>query len=126
MDSTLNVVKATPYQGKMNRIAWEQTFSLDGDQCPYCPHGRQAHIFSAEQPHFYRKATQEDIDANVRLWVETPADGDERDEILLRRMVVKRDVFVRRAYCGTCADEIGTAQVLCYNATAGIGERVGV
>ena len=46
--------------------------------------------------------------------------------MLVRRMVVANRAELITAYCLTCAESIGTSQVLCYQRNLAVGEVVGI
>ena len=57
MDSPLR----TPEQwSEDERRAWRRYF-LDGEACLLCCHGPSSHICEFGHPHFYEKATEEDV-----------------------------------------------------------------
>ena len=46
--------------------------------------------------------------------------------LLVRRMTVANRAELITAFCTTCAQSIGTGQVLCYQRNLAIGELVGI
>ena len=106
-----------------NLTAW-QGFSPDGDTCRYCPHSGPSHLCTSAQPIFYRPATDaERHSRSVRLYRhETPENGP----VLVRRMPVARAAEVITVFCVDCAEEMGTAQVACFQRNTAVGEVVGI
>ncbi len=108
---------------RRNHGAWRR-FSRKESICPYCPHHGSLHLVQSAQPHFYRRATaDEERDPRAILYRYTTPDGD---RVLVRRMTVARNAEIITAYCTACADEMRTAQVLCYQRKLAVGEVVGI
>ena len=109
-------------QGR-NLTAW-QGFSPDGDTCRYCLHSGSSHLCTSGQPIFYRPATHaERHSRSGRLYRhETPENGP----VLVRRMVVARAAELITVFCVDCAEEMGTAQVACFQRNTAVGEVVGL
>ena len=124
MDRTLRKAKRNNRRrGQRNHGAWER-FCPDGIHCPYCRHNGTHHLVSSGQPHFFRPATEaERRDPSVMLYRHTLPDGG---SVLVRRMTVANRAELITAYCVTCAESIGTSQVLCYQRNLAIGEVVGL
>ncbi len=124
MDRTLRRAKRnSKRRGQRNVGAWER-FCPDGKTCRYCPHDGSQHLVSSSQPHFFRPATEtERRDLSVMLYRHTPAEGG---STLVRRITVANRAELITAYCVTCAESIGTHQVLCYQRNLAIGEVVGL
>ena len=124
MDRTLKRAKRNnKRRAARNGGAWER-FSPDGDTCRYCPHDMSDHLMSSGQPHFFRPATAaETRDPYLTLYQhDLPGGGS----MLVRRMVVANRAELITAYCLTCAESIGTTQVLCYQRNLAIGEVISV
>ena len=124
MDRTLNLNKRTNKR-RMNRNekAW-QLLSPNGTDCPFCGHPRQAHMMSSGQPHFYRPATpKEQSSARGKLYRHKRPG---KDVIMVKRVLVGKEAEIITAFCGTCAKEKNTDQVLCYHRTLAVGEVVGI
>ena len=124
MDRTLRKAKRNNRRrGQRNSGAWER-FCPDGKTCRYCPHDGSQHLVSSGQPHFFRPATEaERNDLSVMLYRHyLPESGS----VLVRRMTVANRAELITAYCVPCAENIGTAQVLCYQRNLAIGEVVGL
>ena len=124
MDRTLNRAKRrNRRRSDRNHAAWRR-FSPDGTMCRFCKHDNSQHLCSSGQPHFYRPATeQERRNPSERLYRHRT--GDE-GFLLVKRMTVARDAELIAAFCTACAEEIGAAQVLCYQRTTAVGEVVGI
>ena len=124
MDRTLKRARRNnKRRAARNGAAWER-FSPDGDICRFCPHDMSHHLMSSGQPHFYRSATPaERRDPYLTLYLHDLPDGG---SMLVRRMVVANRAELITAYCLTCAEEIGSSQVLCYQRNLAIGEVVGI
>ena len=124
MDRTLRKAKrSNRRRGRRNSGAWER-FCPDGTHCRYCGHVGTQHLVSSGQPHFFRPATEaERCDPTVTLYRHRLPDGG---SVLVRRMTVANRAELITAYCVTCAESIGTAQVLCYQRNLAIGEVVGL
>ena len=106
-----------------NWNAWQQ-YSPDGDTCRHCPHDASTHLSTSGQPHYFRRATEaEESGPSVRLYRHHRPDGP---SVLVRRVTVARHAEIIATFCTACADEIGTAQVLCYQRTLATGEVVGI
>ena len=124
MDRTLRKAKRTNWRrGQRNSGAWER-FCPDGIHCRYCGHDGSQHLVSSGQPHFFRPATEaERNDLSMTLYRHRlPESGS----VLVRRMTVANRAELITAYCVPCAENIGTAQVLCYQRNLAIGEVVGL
>ena len=124
MDRTLRKARrGNRRRQERNLTAW-QVFSPDGTNCRYCPHDETTHLCASGQPHFYRPATDaERHSRSVRLYRhETTENGP----VLLRRMVVARGAELITVFCTQCAQEMGTAQVACYQRNTAVGEVVGI
>ena len=106
-----------------NLTAWK-SFSPDGETCRHCQHDASAHLCTSGQPHFYRPVTEaERHSRSVRLYQhETPDNGS----VLVRRMVVARAAEFITVFCTSCAEEMGTRQVACYQRNTAVGEVVGL
>ena len=103
--------------------AWRR-FSPDGTTCRFCEHDGSAHLCASGQPHFYRRATEEERnDPRLTLYRhDTPEGGS----ALVRRVVVANQAELITAFCTSCAKAMQTGQVLCYQRTLATGEVVGV
>ena len=124
MDRTLRKAKRnSKRRGQRNGGAWER-FCPDGVHCRYCGHDGSQHLISSGQPHFFRPATKaERRDPSVTLYRHTLPEGG---STLVRRITVANRAELITAYCVTCAERIGTEQVLCYQRNLAIGEVVGL
>ena len=132
MDRTLRKSKRnSKRRGQRNSGAW-QRFCPDGVHCRYCKHDGSEHLVSSGQPHFFRPATEADRrDPSVMLYRHTLPEGgsvpgSESGTCLVRRITVANRAELITAYCVTCAQSIGTEQVLCYQRNLAIGEVVGL
>ena len=106
-----------------NWNAW-QRYSPDGKRCRHCPHDASTHLSTSGQPHYFRRATpEEESDPTVRLYRHHRPDGP---SVPVRRVTVARHAEIIATFCTACADEIGTAQTLCYQRTLATGEVVGI
>ena len=124
MDRTLRKAKRnSKRRGQRNGGAWER-FCSDGKTCRYCPHDGSQHLVSSGQPHFFRPATEtERRDPSIMLYRHSLPGGG---SVLVRRITVANRAELITAYCVTCAESIGTSQVLCYQRNRAIGEVVGI
>ena len=124
MDRTLQrATRRNKRRRQRNYTAWHR-FSPDGKTCRYCPHDGSKHLCTSGQPHFYRKATKAEAeDPATVLYRHTVPQGG---SVLVKRVTVARDAEIVTAFCTACAEEIGTAQVLCYQRTLAAGEVVGI
>ena len=124
MDRTLKRAKRnSKRRGQRNHGAWER-FCPDGVHCRYCKHDGSEHLVSSGQPHFYRPATEaERRDPSVVLYRHRLPEGG---STLVRRITVANRAELITAYCVTCAQTIGTEQVLCYQRNLAVGEVVGL
>lgn len=124
MDRTLKKAKRhNKRRGRRNHAAW-QRFSPDGKICRHCPHDNTQHLMSSGQPHFFRPTTDaERRDSHLMLYRHTLPEGG---SVLVRRMTVANRAELITAYCTSCAESMGTSQVLCYQRNLGIGEVVGL
>ena len=123
MDRTLKrATRRNKRRSNRNHGAWRR-FSPDGRTCRYCKHNGAAHLCSSRQPHFYPPATEaERLNPYEQLYRRRTTEGD----VLVKRIIVAKHAELITAFCTTCAGEIGTAQVLCYQRTLANGEVVGV
>ena len=124
MDKTLRKARrGNRRRQERNLTAW-QGFSPDGTTCRYCPHDSSTHLCTSGQPTFYRPATDaERHSRSARLYRhETPENGP----VLVRRMVVARAAELITVFCVDCAEEMGTAQVACFQRNTAGGEVVGI
>ena len=124
MDRTLKRAKRSSKRRNHRNVGAWRRFSPDGTTCRFCEHDGSAHLCASAQPHFYRRATEaERGDPRVTLYRhDTPEGGS----ALVRRVVVANHAELITAFCTACAEEAGTAQVLCYQRTLATGEVVGV
>lgn len=125
MDRTIRPrTRTNKHRIARNQKAWKLFSSNGATQCRYCPHHRRDHYISSGQPHFYRPATQNEIDnRSGRLYVHhLPAGG----YVMLRRITVAKQAEIITAFCRACAKEKDTGQVLCYQRTLAKGEIVGL
>ena len=124
MDRTLKRAKRNNKRhGRRNHGAW-QRFAPDGKSCRYCPHDGSRHLCQSGQPHFFRPATvAERRSPSVMLYRHRLPEGG---SMLVRRMTVANRAELITAFCTTCAQSIGTGQVLCYQRNLAIGEVVGI
>ena len=123
--------------------AWER-FAIGGE-CPFCVHGFGAHALGVGQPHFYRPATEVDMEPLARvvnllmLRDEAGADAElasiprtlclmyweDGTPVVARRITVTKNAEVQAAWCLTCAETKNTNVAVCYQATEAIGELLG-
>ena len=124
MDRTLNPVKRSSKRRKVqNWKAW-QLFSPNGTQCRFCPHDHTVHMTSSSQPHFYRPATEEERkNPYEKLYRHDLPEGG---SVLVKRVIVSQKLELVAAFCQTCAKELNTGQVLCFQRTLAKGEVVGL
>ena len=124
MDRTLKRAKRPSKRRNHRNVGAWRRFSPDGTACRFCEHDGSAHLCASAQPHFYRRATEaERSDPRLTLYRhDTPEGGP----ALVRRVVVANHAELITAFCTACAEEAGTAQVLCYQRTLATGEVVGV
>ena len=124
MDRTLNPVKrGNKRRQQRNRKAW-RLLSPDGARCRFCPHNAAEHLVSSGQPHYYRPATDEERrDPFEKLYHHELKDGG---RVLVKRVTVAKQAELITAFCTTCAAELDTPQVLCYQRTLAKGEVVGL
>ena len=124
MDRTLKRARRdNKRRAARNGAAWER-FSPDGDTCRFCPHDMTHHLMSSGQPHYFRPATPAECrDPYLTLYQHDLPEGG---SMLVRRMVVANRAELITAYCTTCSESIGTAQVLCYQRNLAVGEVIGV
>ena len=124
MDRTLNPVKrSNKRRGARNWKAW-QIFSLNGTQCRFCPHDHTVHMASSVQPHFYRPATEEERkNPYKKLYRHDLPDGD---SVMVKRVIVAQKPELVTVFCQTCAKEMNTDQVLCFQRTLAMGEVIGL
>ena len=124
MDRTLKRAKRNNRRrGQRNGGAWRR-FSPDGVHCRYCKHDGAQHLMSSGQPHFFRPATEaERRDPSVMLYRHNLPEGG---SVLVRRITVANRAELITAYCVTCAESMGTPQVLCFQRNLAIGEVVGL
>ena len=132
MDSTLKRAKRNnKRRGQRNGGAWRR-FSPDGKTCRYCEHDGSQHLVSSGQPHFFRPVTEaERRDPSVMLYRHNPVSSTgqalpEGGSALVRRITVANRAELITAYCVTCAESMGTPQVLCFQRNLAIGEVVGL
>ena len=124
MDRTLKRAKRSSKRRNHRNVGAWRRFSPDGTTCRFCEHDGSAHLCASAQPHFYRRATEEERgDPRVTLYRhDTPEGGS----ALVRRVVVASHAELITAFCTACAEKAGTSQVLCYQRTLATGEVVGV
>ena len=124
MDRTLKRAKRNnKRRGLRNHGAW-QRFAPDGKTCRYCEHDGSLHLCQSGQPHFFRLATEaERRNPSVMLYRHRLPEGG---SMLVRRMTVANRAQLITAFCTTCAESIGTGQVLCYQRNLAIGEVFGI
>ena len=132
MDRTLKRTRRhNKRRGQRNYTAW-QRFSPDGKKCRYCPHDNSQHLMSSGQPHFFRPTTEaERRDPYLMLYRHTPVSStgqalQEGGSVLVRRITVASRAELITAYCTACAENMSTAQVLCFQRNLAIGEVVGI
>ena len=120
MDRTL---KTAEQWSEDERRAWRR-YCLDGEACPLCLHGPSSHVCEFGQPHFYEKATEEDVrDRTVPLYrYGLPQGGF----TLVRRVVAAWDPAIITALCTACAEGMKIDEVLCFHATLATGEVRGI
>ena len=104
------------------RQAWRR-ICPDGDHCFLCRHNASTHSCQFAQPHFYEKATEQDVrDRTVPLYrCELPRGGF----TLVRRVITGQDVRVITSVCTACAEGLAVDDLLCYYTTRHIGEVIG-
>ena len=120
MDRTL---KTAEQWSEDERRAWRR-YCLDGEACPLCPHGPSGHICKFGQPHFYEKATEEDVrDRTAPLYrYGLPQGGF----TLARRVVAAPETAIITALCTACAEGKRIDEKLCFHATLATGEVRGI
>ena len=121
---TLKRVKRSSKRRNHRNVGAWRRFSPDGTTCRFCEHDGSAHLCASGQPHFYRRATEEERnDHRLTLYRhDTPEGGS----ALVRRVVVANHAELITAFCTSCAKAMQTGQVLCYQRTLATGEVVGV
>ena len=121
---TLKRVKRPSKRRNHRNVGAWRRFSPDGTTCRFCEHDGSAHLCASGQPHFYRRATEEERnDPRLTLYRhDTPEGGS----ALVRRVVVANHAELITAFCTSCAKAMRTGQVLCYQRTFATGEVVGV
>ena len=124
MDRTLKRAKRNnKRRGQRNHGAW-QRFAPDGKTCRYCEHDGSLHLCQSGQPHYFRPTTEaERRNPSLMLYRHRLPDGG---SMLVRRITVANRAELITAFCTTCAESIGTGQVLCYQRNLAIGEVVGI
>ena len=124
MDRTLKRTRRhNKRRGQRNYAAWRR-FSPDGKKCRYCPHDNSQHLMSSGQPHFFRPTTEaERRDPYLMLYRHNLQEGG---SVLVRRITVASRAELITAYCTACAENMSTAQVLCFQRNLAIGEVVGI
>ena len=124
MDKTLTRARrANRRRQERNWRAW-QRYSPDGKRCRHCQHMNETHLSTSGQPHFYRKATpEEERDPAVPMYRHYRPD---KSYVRVRRITVAKHAEIIATFCLACADEMRTAQVLCYQRTLATGEVVGI
>ena len=132
MDRTLNPVKRGRKRNQTrNWKAW-QIFSPNGTQCRFCPHNYAAHMASSAQPHFFKLATEEELlNPYEKLYrhdlvSSTGQALPEGESVLVKRVIVAKKPELITAFCKTCAKEMNTDQVLCFQRTLAKGEVIGM
>ena len=79
---------------------------------------------SSGQPHFFRPTTEaERRDPYLMLYRHNLQEGG---SVLVRRITVASRAELITAYCTACAENMSTAQVLCFQRNLAIGEVVGI
>ena len=100
MDVTLKKKKRyNKRQSERNGKAWVDRFAKPDLTCRYCPHDHTTHLTLSGQPSFRSP--------NGKL-----------------RYIVARDAEIIRTFCTACAEEIGSSQVVCYQRSIAVGERL--
>ena len=124
MDKTLNPVRKKNKRNQTrNWKAW-QVFSPNGTQCRFCPHDHTTHLTSSAQPHFYRLATEEERkNPYEKLYRHHLSEGC---SVLVKRVIVAQKPELVTVFCQTCAKEMNTDQVLCFQRTLAMGEVIGL
>ncbi len=120
MDRTL---KTAEQWSEDERRAW-QRYCLDGEACLLFLHGPSGLICEFGQPHFYEKATEEDVrDRTVPLYrYDLPQGGF----TLVRRVVAGWETAVIMVLCTACAEGKRMDEELCFHATLATGEVRGI
>ena len=120
MDSSL---KTAGQWSEEERRAW-RSFCLVGEACILCLHGASSHICEFGQPHFYEKATEEDVrDRMAPLYrYGLPQGGF----TLVRRVNTSSNSGIITALCTTCAEGMNVDEVLCFHSTLATGEVMGI
>ena len=121
MDRTLKRAKrSSKRRNHRNAGAWRR-FSPDGTTCRFCEHDGSAHLCASAQPHFYRRATEEERgDPRVTLYRhDTPEGGS----ALVRRVVVANHAELITAFCTACAEEMQTSARCCATSAPSPPER---
>ena len=77
MDRTLKRAKRSSKRRNHRNVGAWRRFSPDGTTCRFCEHDGSAHLCASAQPHFYRRATEEERgDPRVTLYRhDTPEGG---------------------------------------------------
>ncbi len=117
------LLKTAEQWSEDERRAWRR-YCLDGEACPLCLHGPSSHVCEFGQPHFYEKATEEDVrDRTVPLYrYDLPQGGS----TLVRRVVAAPDTAIVTALCIYCAEGKRIEEELCFQATLATGEVRGI
>ena len=106
MDRTLKRAKRSSKRRNHRNVGAWRRFSPDGTTCRFCEHDGSAHLCASAQPHFYRRATEEERgDPRVTLYRhDTPEGGS----ALVRRVVVANHAELITAFCTACAEAMQT------------------
>ena len=124
MDKTLNPPRRDNKRRRArNWKAW-QLFSPDGNTCRFCPHGAADHLTSSAQPHFYRPTTEAERQNPFETLYRH--DLENGDSVLVKRVVISKRAELLAVFCETCAADMETSQVMCYQRTLAVGEVVGL
>lgn len=110
--------KPNPYQIARLGRAWDR--AAEDGRCSYCGHGGREHRGTAMQPHFYARTSNDDPKGRYFHFPEL-------DEVIpLRKYVVAKEVELATLFCMTCAEDLGTDQVMCFQRTDATGEFLGI
>ena len=90
---------------------------MKGNDCKYCNHHYNTHVGATTQPHFFKHVEANDDQRFLHR--------RKSDDTYLTKMVVSRNYELKKLFCGKCAKDIGTEQILCYFMRYGVGEVIG-
>ena len=121
-DLTKNIVDSSAAEVAAIEAAWVRWSNAGA--CPYCRHPGKNHQVGANVPVYFRPALEHESGKRQHFepTLEEEIEGAPTPYLVRERLGSRK--VVSEVYCGSCARDLRTGQVMCYRRIIGLGETV--